>query len=245
MVSLLESIRIFRDEILRAQQDASRYLEENPQVLEGIANVVEQFQTWPDWQRELWAEAARNGWYVNWHTPITINRPISEGKEKLDTFMIDHLTQDVELIQNSIILAVSEREQILRCAFELHAERRYIASVPLFMAQADGICAEHLGAHLFSERESRQERLSELLANSSAFAATLLSPLGVQTQFEAGINKFSSYLKTLAPNRNGVLHGSRRHLDYGTEVNSLKAFSLLAFIVFAFTRQHESAWWSE
>jgi hypothetical protein len=37
-----------------------------------------------------------------------------------------------------------------------------------------------------------------------------------------------------APNRNGILHGSRKHLDYGTEVNSLKALSLLAFVVYCF-----------
>jgi hypothetical protein len=36
-----------------------------------------------------------------------------------------------------------------------------------------------------------------------------------------------------APNRNGILHGSRKHLDYGTEVNSLRPFhcSPLSFIV--------------
>jgi hypothetical protein len=35
--------------------------------------------------------------------------------------------------------------------------------------------------------------------------------------------------KKKGPNRHGILHGYREHLDYGTELNSLKSFSLLAF----------------
>ena len=56
--------------------------------------------------------------------------------------------------------------------------------------------------------------------------------LGISTQFGAGIKKSSESAKALAPNRNGILHGSRKHLDFGTERNSFKAFSLLAFLAF-------------
>jgi hypothetical protein len=57
----------------------------------------------------------------------------------------------------------------------------------------------------------------------------------MDTQFNAGIREAKPKDKLRAPNRNGILHGSRRHLDYGTKINSLKAFSLLAFVVLVFS----------
>jgi hypothetical protein len=225
--------------VSRAMTALSRFVAEHPDFY--LTRIVNDISNWPDWQRELWAQSALNGWYVNWHTPITINRPISEGKAVLDAFMIGHLKQDWTTIASSIISALPRRKAILQCAFELHTEKRYIASIPLFLAQADGVCAEYLGAHLFVDKEQREERLAQLQASKGGFAAVLLHALGLQTQFGAGISKYSEARKELAPNRNGILHGSRRHLDYGTEINSLKAFSLLAFVVYALTGNHDGS----
>ncbi len=69
------------------------------------------------------------------------------------------------------------------------------------------------------------------------FTDVLLELLGINTQFNAGIRSSSMKDKLKAPNRNGILHGSRKHLDYGTEINSLKAFSLLAFVVLVFSKE--------
>jgi hypothetical protein len=67
---------------------------------------------------------------------------------------------------------------------------------------------------------------------SDTITGIFLEILRMKTQFSAGIRENSAHKKTLAPNRNGILHGSSKHLDYGTKVNSFKAFSLLAFVVF-------------
>ena len=225
--------------VSRAMAAFSTFVSENPQFFANLSRIVGDIKNWPDWQRKLWAQAALNGWYVNWHTPITINRPISAGKATLDAFMVGHLQRDWTTIATSIVSAVPKRGTVLQCAFDLHVERRYIASIPLFLAQADGVCAEYLGAHLFTDKEQREERLAELQASKGGFAAVLLHNLGLQTQFSAGISKHSERRKELAPNRNGILHGSHRHLDYGTEINSLKAFSLLAFVVYALTGNHD------
>lgn len=228
-------------QIANAVAGFSKFVAENAHLFVGLERIAEDIRTWPDWQRELWSKAALNGWYVNWHTPITINRPISEAKETLDAFMLHHLNQDWETIKLRILSAVPARQSILQCAFDLHMEKRYIASIPLLLAQADGVCEEYLGAHLFTDREGREARLAELQASKGGFAAVLLQPLGLQTQLGAGIKKDSSSDKELAPNRNGILHGSRKHLDYGTELNSLKAFSLVAFVVYALTSNHDGS----
>ena len=141
--ALLESgaARQMLDVVSKAMTAFSRFVAENPDFFGNLARIVHDINTWPDWQRELWAYAALNGWYVNWHTPVTINTPISEGKATLDAFMIGHLKRDWTTIASSIVSAVPKRQAILQCAFELHAEKRYIASIPLFLAQADGVCA--------------------------------------------------------------------------------------------------------
>lgn len=65
------------------------------------------------------------------------------------------------------------------------------------------------------------------------FEDILLEPYKIKTQFSEGIRKSSFSDKKKAPNRNGILHGHRKHLDFGTELNSLNSFSLLAFVVFS------------
>jgi hypothetical protein len=66
---------------------------------------------------------------------------------------------------------------------------------------------------------------------STFMADILLEPYKIKTQFSEGVKKHSKTDKQKAPNRNGILHGHRSHLDYGSELNSLKSFSLLAFVV--------------
>jgi hypothetical protein len=193
----------------------------------------------PERLRVGWSEAARKGWYPNPHTTL-FDIEIATDAQTLDCFMSQHIELDWEELTADLLRAHPERAHILTCAFELHQDGQYIASIPLFFSQADGIVASSIGAQLFTDHPSRGEKLTKLAAHSGEFSAVLYQVLGVETQFGAGIRESASAKKALAPNRNGILHGSRRHLDYGTKLNSLKAFSLLAFVSFAL-RQHSDA----
>ena len=213
----------------------AKFLRENPNFFENIQQLVEEFKDLPDKQRKLWSQAARLGWYLNGETSLSMTREVVKGQDDLNRYMIESLRGDWPTVTESILLAHPARREILECAFQLHAEGRYVASVPLFLAQADGICAQTIGAHLFTDHEDREARISQLSANSDEVTATMLGLLGLKTQLGARIGRASAKHKSLAPNRNGILHGARKHLDYGTEINSLKAFSLLAFVVYIFT----------
>jgi hypothetical protein len=59
-----------------------------------------------------------------------------------------------------------------------------------------------------------------------------LSLLKGKTPYSNSIGQSSEAHKEKGPNRSGILHGSRKHLDYGSKINSLKCFSLLAYTVF-------------
>jgi hypothetical protein len=218
---------------LRGAQEAfGRFLVQNPEFFEQLPHFLNEFQHLPEQHREAWSTAAEHGWYMNAKTPASIMHVALDGQDALDRYMAEHLEEDWIAITESILFAHPERGPILKCAFQLHTEGRYLAAIPLMLAQADGICAQALGAHLFTDHEERDAKLSDMASNTDSFIGILLGVLGIRTQFSAGISKYSAPRKALAPNRNGILHGSHRHLDYGTKVNSLKTFSLLAFVTF-------------
>jgi hypothetical protein len=220
------------DLLVNMRNSFSKFLKDNPDFFDNLRQFLEEFKDLPEKQRKLWSEAARLGWYLNGETSITVKSMVLKGQTELDSYMIESLRADWPMLTKSILSAHPERGPILECAFQLHTEGRYIASVPLFLAQADGICAQIIGAHLFTDSKQREAKLAEMSVNSDAFMVTLLGLLGLKTQFVAGIRSASPMKKSLAPNRNGILHGARKHLDYGTEINSFKAFSLLAFVVY-------------
>ena len=216
----------------RAQEAFENFLEKNPNFFNQVQQFADGIKDFPERHRQAWVKAAEQGWYLNAETPASMSQAIGEGKDVLDQYMIEHLQEDWKAVSESVISSYPERREILECAFQLHLEGRYIAAIPLMLAQADGICAQALGAHLFTDKDDRKAKLTEMASNADTFIGVLLEILGLRTQFSAGINKHSPARKALAPNRNGILHGSHRHLDYGTKVNSLKTFSLLAFVAF-------------
>ena len=176
---------------------------------------------------------ADNGWYPNSHT--FFYQPSVEGLE-LDALMIEHLEQDWSELKDDILSSCKNRVHILKNAIELHEQENYIASIPLFLAQADGICCESLKSFLFAGNTvaDKLEKLeSDGEIESTMLTNVFLEPLKIKNHHNSGISKSSKAAKVKAPNRNGILHGHRKHLDYGTKINSLKCFSLLCFIVYA------------
>lgn len=207
----------------------------NPDFLNGLAELTQAIAQLPDRMRDSWQEAAQMGWYPNGQTSLVAVGTGSEGQAKLDAFMMAHLQADWEIITADILAAVPHRQELLQLAFDLHNERRYGASIPLFFAHADGICEERLGEFLFTRRAKRSKAIAEMqAADPDSFLAILLSVMGLNTHIRTRIDEAAAEAhKMHAPNQHGVLHGARSHLDYATEKNSLKVFSLLAFVTFA------------
>ncbi len=213
----------------RIQNGINEFLSNNADFFKNFRTAIERL---PDRLKEHWADVAQYGWFMNWETTISITAELSKGQAELDAIMMHHIEENWDVLTKKILELCPDRSHILRAAFRLHAEGNYIASIPLFMAQTDGVCAQYLGAFLFSEHEKRTETINRTVDDSGdVFLAAFLNVLNTDTQFRAGISAASNNKKQLAPNRNGVLHGSRKHLDYGSRINSFKTFSLLAFVV--------------
>lgn len=238
LVKIVEQFSLIKEEFEnRIQEIASQFKQAftlSPEAIEGIRMLVKAIELWPEWQREYLQKASSFGWYFNWNTPASSSLEAADrGKKSLDLFMTAHLEHDWSDITNDILNFCPKRSKVLEEAFILHTEGRYLASIPLLISQTDGICAEYLGAFLFSEHDRRTENIDQNLENNEDKALSIfLELLKDKNQFSKGIGKSSAEHKEMAPNRSGILHGSRNHLDYGTKINSLKCFSLLAFVVF-------------
>ncbi|PKL35630.1 MAG: hypothetical protein CVV44_19045 [Spirochaetae bacterium HGW-Spirochaetae-1] len=209
------------------------WVKQNEHVFETIKKYAVLAKRWQEQEKQNVAKMAESGWFPNWYTFY-----FEPGNEitDIDELMTLHLNDCWAEVTAEIIKLCPNREHVLRAAIKLHEEKNYIASVPLFISQADGIFCEEIKTFLFAG-DKPKEVLENMLETGELqrgfFEDILLEPYMLKTQFSEGVRKSSSNDKKKAPNRNGILHGHRKHLDYDNELNSLKSFSLLAFVVFS------------
>lgn len=205
---------------------------ENPELIKnfaaGLSNLM--LGGYSDRQWETWRQSAEQGWYINSKTPGYMRKVILEKNVSvLDQNMVKHLRDDWGELTQSILSAYPERREILECAFALHVEGNYIASIPLMFTQIDGVCHDMLNRYYFADGKGRQEKIEEMLLDNDSFSSVLLKTVRLTTQFSLRIEKYLSEAEPSAPNRNCIMHGARGSLQYGTEINSFKVFSMLAF----------------
>lgn len=218
------------DTLLRHYQPAIREfyksIEETAQKLAVAA------KRWQENRKTEVAAMAEQGWFPNWYT--FYYRTETEP-ETIDELMTGHLEQSWEELTARIIELCPNRAHLLQDAFDLHTEGRYSASILLMLAQTDGICSEEY-SHFFSGSPKAPAVIlgqAETGGLETTFLTEiLLEPFKQDLQVSKSQNKASQAAKEKGPNRHGIAHGSRKHLDYNTKRNSLKAFSLLAFIVY-------------
>lgn len=158
----------------------------------------------------------------------------------LDDFMCSHIDKDWDEITDKILNLCKNRSHVLKVAFDLHKQGNYIASIPLLLNQSDGICGEEFANFFTKDSETGLNASSTIIKQAECgeihinfLSKLLLEPFKIKTQISQSSSKNSKAAKSKGPNRHGIIHGSRSHLDYGNKLNGYKAFSFLAFIVFS------------
>lgn len=192
--------------------------------------TVEAAQRWQIERKQDVTFMADNGWYPNW---FTFFYSLKKEEMSVDELMSSHLNDNWNIITEKILTLCPNRIAILENAFNLHQSGNYIAAIPLFLAQADGICNESIKRFLFAG-DPPGGKIKQLIDDGKVeidmFTGVFLEPFKLKNHYKVGISKANRNKKV--PNRSGILHGHREHLDYGNKINSLKCFSLLAFIVY-------------
>lgn len=205
-----------------------------PEVAEKILSFIENIKKFPSYEKQLNALLAKNGWYTNWDSPFDLSKQLIDALEgntsSLDVVMVKHLTEDWDKITSRILKNYPQREKILKSAFKLHIDENYIAAIPLFLSQCDGIVFKDFNHSLFDKKKIK-DTLEKKMVNGNFERDGVLDIYYEALRVKNAFSVFSENAdKQLGPNRNGIMHGLENHLDYGTRINSFKAFSLLAYL---------------
>lgn len=225
-----------------------------PEIRSGVKkflNFSEKLVAYTIHQKELMKNMSADGWFPSAATFLT---HIEDG-EDFDSYMERCIVEQLEGIEELLYERHPERRIILEEAFRLFKEERYIAAIPLFISQLDGLSEDKNYSPFFSMdpkvnvRKLKEDDPKKLRAKS--FPKVLKHALdnsieGIDPRLlgfynEVIINAASTFISDRTPdvdltdskrilNRNGIMHGHKDFVGYGTRTNTLKIISLLLFV---------------
>ena len=179
-----------------------------------------------------------NGWYVLSDTSARGVRSIADQFESdpdaANMRMHQWVRDRVDGVEAELTKEFPYRAGILADAFAAHRQGSFNLSVPVLIAQTDGIWHERTGHNLFSGDldKTLQAALGERVRGG--VVDRLLQTL-TSDQWKLRQSKRNRPAGFSDLNRHQVLHGEVT--DYGTEENSLKAIALLHFSHFVLRRR--------
>lgn len=200
--------------------------------------------------RDTLLALGERGWYLDGELGISelwdIEGWLSSGEAGgLDGFLVTHYESRLSEIEDDLVNAAPTREKILRSAFAAHRRGEYELSVPVLLTQADGICVDLTRRHLFIKDQGVPE-VARWVAETSldAFTNAVLRPLTQSLPIASSEKERERRMRAaglenwVELNRHLVLHGES--VDYGTQANSLKAISLINYLVGFVSRERDS-----
>lgn len=155
-----------------------------------------------------------------------IERVLKDGKVgAVNDALSRHYSERLDDIENSVIARYPDRRKIIRSAFSAHRRGEYELSIPVFLAQADGVCTEEAAGKSYFRNKKGKPQTAEIVESITidTFKEAIFSPLALVLPINVSEGKRSEEFVGL--NRHTVLHGESP--DYGTRLNSLKAISFL------------------
>lgn len=218
---------------------------DKPEVKEKIRLFFERLGSLPEETKRFLADLAYRGWFFT--DEMTLNEisvfynlttaQNSTDETDIDGYMEKLVERYKEHIKQQIYTRYPKRRNVLESAFNAHDRGEYNLSIPVFLAQADGIGSDLLsGISPFSRKSSSTPGMlvtaQEINRLSAQVDTTIIEPLGLPLAMTARSDSSERLSHPHLYNRHEVLHGIS--VDYGTKTNSLKAISLLGHLVTVF-----------
>ena len=141
---------------------------------------------------------------------------------------INKFREDTDTIKQRLATQFPDRAQVIIDAFAAHRQSKFNLSVPVFLAQADGIAWDRLGKTLFSSKTIQEPEDLASKVNEGILRKLFLGLMWPEWPLALPESQRPEDFSGL--NRHQVLHGEVA--DYGTEANSLQAMALLNFCSF-------------
>jgi hypothetical protein len=210
-----------------------------------IQEMHERWEQLPQKIKGLTTSLANEGWFVDMEMPLPflwkLQALAEEGDfEKIEELLCAYFIERLDAIADDLVSKFPGREKIINAAISAHNAEQYELSVPVLLAQADGVCAEITSYHFFLKaRGTQKPQVSKYLEDNDLepFMMAMMNPMAEPLPIFASERQRGENFTQL--NRHLVLHGES--LDYGTEENSLRALSLLNFISSTLTHSLENA----
>ncbi len=211
-----------------------RQMQENlaKHLIAPFAKVAEEVQKLPGRMQNALVILGKHGWYIDSEMDLRalweFEKALSDGDvDEAEQILMKYFRKKMSDIEQDLIKNFPHRGQIFSSAFKAHSRAEYNLSVPVFLAQADGICKELIGIQLFRKRQKVPAIAGYIESlELDAFQAAILYPLCVPLPISD--SEYERDEAFVGLNRHQVLHGES--LDYGRESNSLKAISLLNYV---------------
>lgn len=220
--------------------------------IQALANVdweklTKKLYELPQQSKEAMQIASRQGWFFNWQGSLKQTVQLvdrlhgTEGVEAVDQVLMEHYNDCWDGYVELLAVAFPARKVVIEAAVRAHREfapAGYSLSIPVFLAQADGIFSEITntqsamskqggntkgGAWVKEEIGSDQDAIDLLFPILQLHELDILKSQPARDAASAESGKVFDAL-----NRHQVMHGETS--SYGTELNSVKAFSFLVFV---------------
>jgi len=199
-------------------------------------DIARQIKELPGLIQDATARLTEEGWFFDFgalHIP-ELHSVTSMSKEDVEQNMAQYFREHLDEIESKICSSFPKRARLIQVAFKAHRNGDYALSIPLFFAQVDGASVDITGWHFFQRpRGIKHPAAGQFVIKKygdNDFAKATFAPLLQTTSINRSQNERPSDFNGL--NRHQVMHGEV--LDYDTEINGLKAISLINFFRAAF-----------
>lgn len=203
--------------------------------MENILKIIEQnkeFEKTMKFHRELFSNSlkllANYGWYVS--EEIKMNELTSmyknayeDNEKELNDFFVQFYNISMEKNIKSLSKRFHDRKFMFQEAQNAHNDKYYHCSILLWLTLCDSLCEGEL-FKLKGDKKAIKNFLRK--NNTDEIHSKYLEVLTEVNAIDVFTGNKSNYKSQL--NRHGIVHGY--DINYGSEINSLKAFSLLVFI---------------
>lgn len=185
-----------------------------------------------------------NGWY-----PIKfVSRVEKSTSESINEFMERVITIKYDQLKEYCYEIFPLRKEILKEAFNLFDCHNYIACIPLFLIQTDGIARDYGSKGMFVGKSKNFEKQSEskFLPYVNKFANVNVTRSGLfrvlHSEKFVGSDSYSNLMITKCTeksnpdenfclNRHGILHGLIEYMDYANILNALRTISFMVYTI--------------
>jgi len=175
---------------------------------------------------------ARQGWYPGGNMPLGI---LSEGVTLLSSaenegneLLAKYFRSELGSLENELSSRHPGHADAIRQTWQAHRAKSYYVSVPSFLILAEAIAKDRGLPSPYSKPGGQKKMKDALLSRDEYRAAVgLLAPLLVSVPLDWNPDQRKSYGNPVL-NRHLILHGECN--NYGTELNSLRTLSHLAYV---------------